>query len=497
MSGNYQPDDEAQQDGIWATTFLSNRDLSSQVPVNFVPHPGVCLTSACFSNGTYTASVAGKCVSNLLAARFRRLILDLYWDERNGQFGFCPVTIPAAFANDYESTSLTASALSSASLERAVRQARATSARTTSSTASSVTDGPSNATSSSSSSLASTTAQPSTATLPSINGETLYALGPYACSPSLDLPFFISVISGYLSATSDTVQANLLYLTFNLHAAASHDDPTGPAPMPTAFPRPDVLVGAQFSSLEHSPIYQPRDLDTDRRNLNASWFKSADNIWPMAAYFNIEQTAGGNLATSDGWPNEDYVQLKAAQRIFLAWGTIDPQMATYNFSGDSSTVFASSQLSESRLIQGSASGELSSGCYYRDDPASFNISSDNSSWASTSYNDDDFQNPFLVSNVTSCGISPVLNHKPDTRRRELRHRPLRVPRAFCHLELGTGRAAQHQRTRRRPRRPGIAVPLRLLRCEHHARPLVRAGLPAQVPGRMPRRQRALPVDPVL
>lgn len=397
MSGNFDPDDDALQGGRWATVFLSNRDLSAQIPVNFITHPGVSLTSACFGNGTYTAGIAGKCVSNLLATQFRRLILDLYWDESNGQFAFCPVAIPAPLINGYESASVRASATSASSIGSATRLVvrQSTSA--------------SNVTSSASSPPTSTKAPPPISSSSSIDGEKLYNLGPYACSPSLDLSFFVSVISGYLSATSDTVQAKLIYLEFNLHAAASRLDPTGPAPEPTALPGSDGLVGAQFSSLEHSPIYQPSDLETERRNLNKTWFKNPESRWPIAAYITTEATSDGDLSSANGWPDESYVELTLAKRIFLGWGTVDPQMAKYNFSGDASTVFANSQLSSPHQIQASAHGELSSGCFYRDDRPLSGVSNDNSSWSLTSHNDNNFLDHSLVSNITSCGISPILN----------------------------------------------------------------------------------------
>jgi hypothetical protein len=409
MSGNYNPDDDAEQLGTWATVFLSNRDLSSQIPVNFVTHPGASLTSSCFSNGTYTAGIAEKCVSNLLASQFRRLVLDLYWDENNNQFAFCPVIIPVALGSGYETVSLTASAVSSAKL--AARQITSTSGNISPSTAASAADGRSNVTSTKDSSSTSTrtSASASSPTLPSLNGETLYDLGPYACSPSLDLSFFVSVISSYLSATSDTIHAKLIYLEFNLHAAASGADPAGPASEPSSFPGPDVLVGAQFAGLDHSPIYRPSDLESERNNLNNTWFRDPEARWPIAAYFKTEKMNSGDLSTSDGWPDENYVQLTLAKRIFLGWGTIDPQMSKYNFSGDSSTVFASDQLSTSHQVQSSANGKLTSGCFYKGNQPPPSISNSNSSWALTTYNDASFKQPNLPPNLTSCGISPLLN----------------------------------------------------------------------------------------
>jgi hypothetical protein len=415
MSGNYNPDDDAEQQGIWGTVFLSNRDLSSQIPVNFVTHPGVSLTSACFSNGTYTAGIAEKCVSNLLAAQFRRLVLDLYWDENNNQFAFCPVTIPVSLGSGYETVSLTASAISSASLKGtarlAVRQTTSASGNVPPSTATTTTVGSSDTASITGSNLANTTtsASPANPTLPTLNGETLYDLGPYACSPKLDLSFFISVMSSYLSATSDTIQAKLIYLEINLHAAASNKDPTGPASQPSSFPGPEVLVGNQFAGLDHSPIYRPSDLEAERSNLNNTWFRNPEARWPIAEYFKTEETSSGDLISSDGWPDENYVQLTLAKRVFLGWGTIDPQMSNYNFSGDASTVFANGQLSASHETQADENGKLTSGCFYNPSQASPRITATNSSWDLTTFNSSPFSSPFLPTNLTSCGISPLLN----------------------------------------------------------------------------------------
>ena len=413
MSGNYNPDEAAEPNGTWSTVFLSNRDLSAQIPVNFVPHPGAYLTPVCFSNGTYTASIAEKCVSNLLAAQFRRLIVDLYWDDQNDRFTFCPVSIPAATGNGHATISYRSSLISAASTTSGkgnvvARQATSVSSDVTS--APSSTGAGDNSTSNAAASSTSTSAPPPIQTLPSINGETLYSLGPYACSPALDLSFFISVMSDYLSATSNTVDAKIIQLVLNLHAAASRTRPEEPAPEPTSFPRGDVLVGTQFSALDKSPIYQPSDLASERFNLKDTWFKNPEIRWPVKAYFTEEETPGGDSSTSNGWPDESYVQLTLAKRILLSWGSIDPQMALYNFSGDASTIFATNQLATPHTIRASANGTLTSGCLYNSATPLSSVLKANSSWALTSYDSSTFQSDLLVSNLTTCGLSPVLNH---------------------------------------------------------------------------------------
>lgn len=411
MSGQYNSDDDAEPVGTWRTVFLSNRDLSAQVPVNFVTHPGAYLTAACFSNGTYSAGITEKCVSNLLATQFRRLVLDLYWDEANGQFTFCPVAIPASLPKGSGSVSLTASANTEASLSGiatrlVVRPITSVTSNAASSSASNHAFGSSNATSSTTVSSTNTTLSPPVATS-SINGEILYNLGPYFCSPDLNLAFFTSVMSDYLSATSNTVEAKLMYLEFNLHASASPSNPEGPAPEPSSFPGPDALIGAQYSNLDHSPVYQPSDLTNDRRNVNNTWFKNPSSRWPLSAYLTLYKTSGGEISSPSGWPDENYVQLTLDKRMFLSWGTIDPQMAKYNFSGDANIVFAGTEMAAPRTVQATADGSLTSGCFYR--TSSFGIDNFNSSWALTSYNDNPYQDASLITNITSCGISLILN----------------------------------------------------------------------------------------
>jgi hypothetical protein len=404
MSGQYSPDEAAEPVGTWTTVFLSNRDLSGQIPINFVTHPGVCLAAACFSNGTYTAGIAQKCVSNLLATQFRRLILDLYWDGGNGQFSFCPVAVPASQGSEHNSVALSASAISAVSLSRSatklvVGQTISASSVSPSAVASS------NFTSSTTLSPTNTTSSPPAATS-NISGETTYDLGPYQCSPDLDLSFFISVMSDYLSATSNTIDAKLIYIELNLHASASSANPQGPAQEPSSFPGPGVLIGAQFSNLDHSPVYQPSDLASDRRNLNNSWFRNPSNRWPIAAYLTLDERSDGDLSSPSGWPDENYVQLTIEKRVLLGWGTIDPQMAKYNFSGDTDIIFSRTEMTAPRTIQASADGSLTSGCFYG---GTFEVGDSNSSWAMTSYSDNSFQDPSLMTNITSCGISPILN----------------------------------------------------------------------------------------
>lgn len=99
MSESYEPDPGATPVYPYDTVFLvrpyfistliyavakrlqSQRDLGLRVPINFITVPGVSLTAACFSTLRFEDDNSGDCLSNLLAVGFRRLEIDLYWDQ--------------------------------------------------------------------------------------------------------------------------------------------------------------------------------------------------------------------------------------------------------------------------------------------------------------------------------------------------------------------------------------------------------------------------------
>lgn len=74
---SYSPDPVILPKPPYDTVFLSQRDLSLPVPVNFVTVPGVSISQACFGLKIFEDVAFAKCMSNLLASGFRRLELDL------------------------------------------------------------------------------------------------------------------------------------------------------------------------------------------------------------------------------------------------------------------------------------------------------------------------------------------------------------------------------------------------------------------------------------
>lgn len=104
--------------------------------------------------------------------------------------------------------------------------------------------------------------------------------------------------------------------------------------------------------------------------------------------------------------------------MILSWGSVDPQMARYNFTSDVATIFPNEYIQSAKSdIVAADTGILTSGCFFKDNTD--NLTQVNSSWAvgaklpnfkyptSTSSNIIPLLN--LTQNMTDCGISPILN----------------------------------------------------------------------------------------
>ncbi len=218
----------------------------------------------------------------------------------------------------------------------------------------------------------------------------------------------------YIDNTSDTLSANLLFFQFNLHAVASGDAPTDPAPsVPVSdLPSPTELVGNVFNAVTSPLSYQPSELLSQRVNLNNSWYTVAVSQKPISEYF-ITENAGGTKSTLDGWPSEYFAELKRFNRVLLGWGVIDPQMQDYDVAGDRDVVFPQNYISSSTDVSTNMAGRIESGCFYNAEQAT--VAQTNSSWAvsimnatSSSLRSSD-KLWSLVGKLTSCGITPILN----------------------------------------------------------------------------------------
>jgi hypothetical protein len=161
-----------------------------------------------------------------------------------------------------------------------------------------------------------------------------------------------------------TLDAHLLYVILNIHAAASDESPASPAPAPISLPGPSSLLGGMVSGNLSQYLYTLSDLRSDRANLNGSWYSVSETYRPVEEYYSIDVNENGIHSTEDGWPSEGYLEFSKSKRLLVGWGTIDPQMAGYNFTGDSGVIFPTGFLQNVQAdVTASSAGRLTSGCF--------------------------------------------------------------------------------------------------------------------------------------
>ncbi|KAF7956532.1 hypothetical protein EAE96_003868 [Botrytis aclada] len=433
MSESYNPDNAALPDSPYDIAFLSQRDLGLNIPINYATAPGISLTAACFSFLQYEDDDAATCISNLLANGFRRLEVDLYWDEARQLWSFCPTAVPVS-SSDAASTPTPTPTLSStiASLTLAQqttdlnpRQNAATNSIIPSPSVTDV-DGTfsSRPTSHSlsevnviASSVGSTL--PVASAIPNTLEKSLHNIGSYTCTNSVNLHMLTSLLLDYIQETQNTIDAYMLVLTLNIHAVKSGSGIDDPAPQPTDLPDPLESLSMLFAANLSAYVYTPNDLRSNRANLNTSWYQVIERYRPALDYYTTVTQEFGIISTEDGWPSESYIEFSLGKRMLLQFGSVDPQMENYNFSGDAGTIFPSGYLSnphdQDTFV--SADGVVESGCFLVN--ATEDVSQVNSSWA-TAANIPGFDYPTnsnssltsllnLTSSLTKCGISPILN----------------------------------------------------------------------------------------
>lgn len=404
----------------------SERDVAAQIPINFITQPAVSVAAACFGNDVYEDQAAKSCFSNLLTVGYRRLIVDLYWSTDRGQWTFCPVAVPLNVAGaTLASTSTMASApaattLTSGNMEDTTTTSLSTRATTSAVKLEDVSDVSTHRDQRRAASTSTTdpySAQTSVASTTDADGSLLYKLGPYSCTQTLSLPAMIDLFLEYFQETENTLDAFPLYVIFNLHAPAVADAPESPAPSISGadLPSSTQLVGSLMDATLGTYIYGPPELEHERADVNRSWFSVVAADQPIAEYFTIEKETDGTYSSPDGWPCENYLQGVKAKRLLLGWGSVDPQMQGYNFTGDSDHIFPQNYLTSDIQIAVSED-KLQSGCLYNAD--TINLAQINSSWAASNkfpvtYRENQASTladlTFLVQNLTACGISPTLN----------------------------------------------------------------------------------------
>ncbi|KAK2873327.1 hypothetical protein FQN49_002441 [Arthroderma sp. PD_2] len=368
------------------TLFLqSQRDVSLQIPLDYVTLPAVSLSAACFSTGLYEDNAARTCISNLLEVGYRRLYVDAYWSPKGDSWGLCPIDTVGAHSTPTTPTgapygggeSSTTPSIDPASTSAGVKgRKRAHTLREKRTPAAE-----------------------------------LYSLGQYSCTQSLDITTLSAILEEYFSSTENTINASMLYLIINMHAAASSDSPDKPPEKPSSdgLPSPSRLLGRVLGQSLISYIYSPSRLMENRQNLNESWFSISPSQQPIGEYFTTTVDGKNQLSTLNGWPPAGFAVLARATRLVMGWGTIDPQMSSYNFTGDT-MVFPPNSLTSRIEIEVDSAANLTNGCLY--DPGSTELSSVDRPWAVAEVpqrNSSD-ELSLLTRQLVSCGISPIVNH---------------------------------------------------------------------------------------
>ena len=401
----------------------------------------------------YDSASATKCVSNLLAAGFRRLEVDLYWDVSRTSWSFCPVRLgevePQLSVTQDSTTSQTRSTSASlASNDLGGRDVPSTipvpgngkdlalhklKPRQTGGT--SVLTQSSRSTTSASSLPSATTTQTaalpdgsSTAVVAGTNPEsndapddgTLLRVGEYICSTQLDFHQFLNVLYGHFVNTEDNLNATTKYIILNLHAAASvyGDSDFDATPSQDDLPQGNNLLSSLISANFSQYLYTPELLADQRSDLNkpTSWFTVRQSITPDWTFYQVDRSSKNIFSTPDGWPSESVVEFARARRMLAGFGHIDSEMQGYDISRDASTIFAPGYLQDARNITLASNGSVTSGCFFNSDEDEPSVENANSSWATP---DNFAQNAApdasleislaQAANIINCGITPVLN----------------------------------------------------------------------------------------
>ncbi|KAG9247779.1 hypothetical protein BJ878DRAFT_414145 [Calycina marina] len=422
MSENYTPANDAIPGLLSMVRAMSQRDLGNTVPINKVTVPGVSVATACFSRLRYDNDDVALCISNLLAVGFRRLEVDLYWDELRDAWQFCPASVA-------ESTISSVSPYSSFNTIQTLTSGESVTTRTTTGNVARQASTSTDLETTSSAAISSATlssnpnsgefspgkASPIDYALLDDTGSSQLTIGLYTCSRNMGLYTLTSLLLDYIQQTETSTDASLLYLIVNIHATASI---SSPVPTPISLPKNSNLLSSQFLANLSSYLYTPAILRSNRANLNDSWLRVNELYRPLDYYYRIVKSQYGIISTQDGWPSEGYVELSHNRRLLLGFGTVDPQMEDYDFDADGDTIFPGGYIQNNQAnVVLDGSGRLTSGCFIL--PTGSTSPQGNSSWAyisdltsfpqPASLNSDISTLLNTALNATRCGISPILN----------------------------------------------------------------------------------------
>jgi hypothetical protein len=249
---------------------------------------------------------------------------------------------------------------------------------------------------------------------------TLLKVGEYICSTQLDFHQFLDVLYGHFVNTEDNLNATIKYIILNVHAASSVSASSDydATPSQDNLPQGNNLLSSLISANNSQYLYTPQLLEDQRSDLNkpTSWFTVRQSITPDSTFYQVDRSSNNIVSTPDGWPSESVVEFARARRMLAGFGHIDREMQGYDVSLDASTIFAPGYLQDDRNITLANNGSVTSGCFFNSDLDEPSVANANSSWATSN---NLALNPALdatldislaqASNITACGISPILN----------------------------------------------------------------------------------------
>lgn len=318
-------------------------------------------------------------MSNLLASGFRRFFIDVYWHDGARKWQLCPVEIVSD--ND----------------GKGKRQAVDESTGTGSGSGSTA-----STTSQNSTEMEISVARESRTQLDGIadiagvaRGEeardTVQNIGGYTCSKSQSFESLLEVFLEYFDTTENTLDAHMIYFILNLHSAepadpshhhqhsrahhqhtndnnetSAHSEDLSPtrnslhggpkdntgSDKPEGLPSEESILSSIFSRMMGNKLYTPPTLQSERSNLNKSWYAVSQNSHPISEYFTVVENHGHlpYSSTPDGWPCESYMEMVLGKRALVAFGDISGKMSAYNFTADGEWIFASGTLAENANI---------------------------------------------------------------------------------------------------------------------------------------------------
>lgn len=235
----------------------------------------------------------------------------------------------------------------------------------------------------------------------------------YICTKSTTLELLLRVLSSHLDSTQTNVNSTVSYLILNLNEAATSSGNTSDPVQ--HLPHGDSSLGSVVLSPAtniSNYIYTPNNLRQQRADLNASfsWFSVNPSRETESAYFNVDKSSGDD-STPDGWPAESFVELIQAKRLLVGIGKVHGQLRNYNLTADASTIFRPGYLSAPAAVELATDGQLREGCLFDADVTA--VSSINNSWASVGLDSTIVttltSDLAAASNLTGCGITPILD----------------------------------------------------------------------------------------